>query len=44
MKLSKKGIIMHPFVFALVSFLVGAAFVYLTARGVIPLNLAICPS
>jgi hypothetical protein len=41
--MNKKAFIMHPVTWIVVAFLLGFLFCYLIARGVIPINMAICP-
>jgi len=41
--LNKRGIILHPATWIIVSFILGALFMYMVAKGVIPLKLGVCP-
>jgi len=39
----KRGILMHPGTWVVGAFILGILLTYLTARGVIPINIKICP-
>ncbi|MDO8480600.1 MAG: hypothetical protein Q7S65_02155 [Nanoarchaeota archaeon] len=41
--MNKKAIIMHPATWIIVSFILGFLAAWLVAKGVIPLNIGICP-
>ncbi|MFH0978402.1 MAG: hypothetical protein V1837_03815 [Candidatus Woesearchaeota archaeon] len=41
--MNRKGFIHHPFFMGVIAFFVGLIVMYLIAKGIIPINLGICP-